>query len=226
LGGTFLKLFLDSANLEHIKQAADMGFISGVTTNPSLAAKENVGLMGDYKSLILEIASIVDGPISVEVTAPDFQGMLDQAFDIAKWHKNVVVKLPSTIDGFKAMASVAREGIPINQTLCFSVNQAILGAQSGATFVSPFVGRLDDGGHDGMNVVADIVDVFGFYDISTKVLAASIRSTLHCLNAAKVGADVATVPYDVLMQMAHHPLTDSGATKFLEDWEKVKGQKK
>ena len=117
-----------------------MGFISGVTTNPSLAAKENVGLMGDYKSLILEIATMVDGPISVEVTAPDFQGMLDQAFDIAKWHKNVVVKLPSTIDGFKAMARVAGEGIPVNQTLCFSVNQAILGAQAGVAYVSPFVG--------------------------------------------------------------------------------------
>tara|TARA_Y100000590_G_scaffold470743_1_gene669139 strand:+ start:8051 stop:8716 length:666 start_codon:yes stop_codon:yes gene_type:complete len=221
-----LKLFLDSANLDNIREASDMGFISGVTTNPSLAAKENVGLMGDYKSLILEIATMVDGPISVEVTAPDFQGMLDQAFDIAKWHKNVVVKLPSTIDGFKAMARVAGEGIPVNQTLCFSVNQAILGAQAGVAYVSPFVGRLDDGGHDGMNVVEDIVDVFGFYDISTKVLAASIRSTLHCLNAAKVGADVATVPFDVLMQMAHHPLTDAGAIKFLDDWKKVENSKK
>jgi transaldolase len=226
LGGAHLKLFLDSANLEHIKQASSMGFISGVTTNPSLAAKENVGLMGDYKSLILEIASIVDGPISVEVTAPDFQGMIDQSYDIAKWHKNVIVKLPSTIDGFKAMSNVAQQGIPINQTLCFSVNQAILGAQSGVTYVSTFVGRLDDGGHDGMNVVADIVDIFGFYDISTKVLAASIRSTLHCLTAAKAGADVATVPFDILMQMAHHPLTDAGALKFLEDWKNVEKPKK
>jgi len=155
------------------------------------------------------------------VTAPDFGGMITQAKLIAPWHRNVVVKLPSTLDGFKAMAVVVNEGIPVNQTLCFSLNQALIGAQIGATYVSPFVGRLDDEGHYGMGVVEEIVDAFNIHGISTQVLAASIRGPLHCVEAAKAGAHIATIPFKVLMQMTHHPLTDVGAVKFLEDWGKA-----
>ena len=218
-----MKLFLDTANLDEIREAAGMGFISGVTTNPSLAAKERIGDLEAYRAVVMEIAAIVDGPISVEVTAPDTDGMIEQARAIAPWHPNVVVKLPSTLEGFRAMGVVTREGIHVNQTLCFSVNQASLGAQTGASYVSPFVGRLDDEGHHGMALVGDIVDIFDRYDIPTQVLAASIRHPLHCVEAAQVGAHIATVPFKVLMQMAHHPLTDIGAARFLEDWERASG---
>jgi len=213
-----MKLFLDTANLDEIRKAAEFGFISGVTTNPSLVAKERVGDLEGYKAVVLEIAALVDGPISVEVTAPDTDGMIAQARAIAPWHPNVVVKLPSTLEGFRAMGMVTREGISVNQTLCFSLNQAILGAQAGADYVSPFVGRLDDEGHHGMALVGDIVDVFDRYDIPTQVLAASIRHPMHCVEAAQMGAHIATMPFKVLMQMAHHPLTDIGAARFLEDW--------
>ena len=194
------------------------GVISGVTTNPSLAAKEGIGELHYYKQTIQEIARIVDGPISAEVVSTDYEGMLLEARDIATWAPNVVAKIPSTAVGFEAIATLSREGIRINQTLCFSVNQALLGARAGSSFVSPFVGRLDDEGHDGMQVVADIVGVFNRYDIRTKVLAASIRHPLHCVTAAKVGAHIATIPYKVLTQMAHHPLTDVGVSRFSEDW--------
>jgi transaldolase len=163
---------------------------------------------------------LVDGPISAEVLAADYEGMVVEAREIAAWAPNVVAKIPSTVEGFEAMSTLSQEGIRINQTLCFSVNQAILGARAGATFVSPFVGRLDDAGHDGMQVVADIVEIFNRYQISTKVLAASIRHPMHCVAAAQAGAHVATIPLKVLIQMAHHPLTDAGMARFSEDWKR------
>ncbi|MBI4233537.1 MAG: fructose-6-phosphate aldolase [Chloroflexi bacterium] len=216
-----MQLFLDTANLEEVRGAARLGVLSGVTTNPSLAAKEGIGDMERYKSAVLEIAELVNGPVSVEVASLETAGMIQQGRDIARWHPNVVVKLPSTLQGIEAMAVVAREGIRVNQTLCFSVNQALLGAQLGAFFVSPFVGRLDDEGHDGMQVVEDIVGIFRTYRIPTKVLAASLRHPLHVVAAAKAGADIATLPFKVLMQMAHHPLTEVGAARFAEDWRKA-----
>ena len=216
-----MHLFLDTANLDEVRQGADLGVISGVTTNPSLAAKEGIGDLENYKTSILEITRLIDGPISVEVTAEEAAAMIDQARDITTWHPNVVVKLPSTMEGFKAMAVIARDGIGINQTLCFSVNQALLGAQIGVMYVSPFVGRLDDEGHDGMQLVADLVDIFHRYSIPTQVLAASIRHPLHCVQAAKAGAHAATMPFRVLTQMTHHPLTDAGSTIFTRDWQKA-----
>ena len=216
-----MELFLDTANLDEIRQALRLGVISGVTTNPSLAAKEGIGEVHDYQQAVQEIARMVDGPISAEVLSSDYEGMILEARGIASWAPNVVAKIPSTLAGFEAIATLSREGIKINQTLCFSVNQALLGAHAGASFVSPFVGRLDDEGHDGMQVVADIVDVFSRYGIGTKVLAASIRHPLHCVAAAKAGAHIATVPFKVLIQMAHHPLTDVGVIRFGEDWKRA-----
>ena len=215
-----MEIFLDTANLDEIHQALRLGVISGVTTNPSLAAKEGIGDLADYREAIQEIARLVDGPISAEVLAADYEGMVVEAREIAAWAPNVVAKIPSTVEGFEAMSTLSQEGIRINQTLCFSVNQAILGARAGATFVSPFVGRLDDAGHDGMQVVADIVEIFNRYQISTKVLAASIRHPMHCVAAAQAGAHVATIPLKVLIQMAHHPLTDAGMARFSEDWKR------
>ena len=216
-----MRLFLDTASIDEIRQAARLGVISGVTTNPSLAAKEGIGDLKEYKAAVLEIASIVDGPISAEVVSLEVEAMLEEASDIASWHPNVMVKLPSTLAGLEAMSMLSKEGVKVNQTLCFSVNQALLGAQAGAYFVSPFVGRLDDEGHDGMEVVADIVKIFHQYNIVTKVLAASIRHPLHCITAAKVGADIASVPFKVLMQMIHHPLTDVGVERFAQDWQRA-----
>jgi transaldolase len=218
-----MRLFLDTANLHEICQAVALGVISGVTTNPSLAAKEGIGDLRTYRAAVLEIAELVDGPISVEVTALDTEGMVTQARDIATWHRNAVVKLPSTLDGFRAMAVVKKESIRVNQTLCFSVTQALLGAQVGVDFVSPFVGRLDDEGHDGMQVVRDIVEVFRRYNLPTKVLAASLRHPMHVVAAAQAGADIATMPFKVLMQMAYHSLTDVGVARFTQDWQKVLG---
>ena len=213
-----MELFLDTANVDEIRQAARYGVIRGVTTNPSLAAKEGIGTAEDYKSAVQEIAHIIDGPISVEVTGTDVEDMITEARDIAGWIPNPWVKVPSIPAGFEAMAALAGDGIRFNQTLCFSVNQALLGARAGATVVSPFVGRLDDIGHDGMELVEDIVSTFRRYDIKTKVMAASIRHPLHCVTAAKAGADIATIPYGVLMQMMKHPLTDAGQSRFLKDW--------
>ena len=171
--------------------------------------------------VVQQIARMVEGPISAEVLGTGVEEMLLEAREIASWAPNVVAKLPSTLKGFEAMAVLSREGIRINQTLCFSVNQALLGAHAGASFVSPFVGRLDDEGHDGMQVVADIVGIFKGYGIKTKVLAASIRHPLHCVAAAKAGAHIATVPFKVLLQMAHHPLTDVGVARFSQDWKRA-----
>lgn len=216
-----MELFLDTANLDEIRQAVRMGVISGVTTNPSLAAKEGVGELRNYRQLVQEIARIVDGPISAEVLSTSYKEMVSEAREIASWAPNVVAKIPSTLTGFEAIATLSREGIKINQTLCFSVNQALLGAKAGATFISLFVGRLDDEGHDGMQVVKDMVDIFQHYHIPAKVLAASIRHPLHCVAAAKAGAHIATIPYKVLIQMAHHPLTDVGVARFAEDWKRA-----
>ncbi len=213
-----MKLFLDTANIDEIRRGASMGVISGVTTNPSLVAKEG---RADLKASLLEIASIVNGPISIEVTAADLEGMLGEAREIATWHPNVVVKIPVTAVGLEAISILSREGVKINMTLTFSVNQALLGALAGATYISPFVGRLDDEGHDGMSMVAEVVQMFRRYSLPTKVLAASIRHPLHVIAAAKAGADIATIPYKVLTQMAHHPLTDVGIARFNEDWQRL-----
>ena len=213
-----MRLFLDTANLDEIRQAAKLGAISGVTTNPSLASKEGIGTLGAYRDAVMRITEILDGPISVEVVSTETEAMMEEGWGISEWHPNVVVKIPSTPGGFEAIATLSKEGVTINQTLCFSVNQALLGAQAGSAYVSPFVGRLDDVGHQGMEVVEDIVDVYEMHDISTQVLAASIRHPLHCVMAAKAGAHVATVTFQVLGQMVRHPLTDQGLSRFTSDW--------
>jgi len=218
-----VKLFLDTANIEEIRQGAQMGVVTGVTTNPSLAAKEGIGRPDAYRLAVQEISDIIDGPISVEVVSQDAAGMIAEGREMAEWIPNPWVKIPSTTDGFEAISVLSKDGINCNQTLCFSVNQAVLGAQAGSTVVSPFVGRLDDIGLEGMDLVSDIVSVFRSYGIKTMVMAASIRHSLHCSLAAKAGADIATVPYGVLRQMAQHPLTDSGVARFLEDWQKAGG---
>ena len=216
-----MKLFLDTANIQEIRDGARLGVISGVTTNPSLASAEGIGNAESYKSAVREISEIVDGPISVEVISLDAQGMIDEGRDIAGWIPDPWVKIPSTVDGFEAISVLSKEGIKINQTLCFSVNQAILGAQAGSTAVSPFIGRLDDIGLEGIDLIKDIVEVYEQHQIETKVLAASIRHTLHCTLAAQAGAHIATIPYKILTQMIDHPLTTTGVTRFKADWEKI-----
>ena len=216
-----MKFFIDTANIQEIRDGARLGVSSGVTTNPSLAATEGIGTAQGYKAAVQEIADLVDGPISIEVVSQDTDGMVAEGREIAEWIPNPWVKIPSTAAGFAAISILARDGIKINQTLCVSTNQALLGAQAGSTVVSPFVGRLDDIGHQGMDMVAEIVSIFQNYDINTLVMAASIRHTLHCTMAAQAGADIATVPYKVLMQMVQHPLTDAGVARFQADWEKA-----
>ena len=216
-----MKLFLDTANIQEIRDGARLGVISGVTTNPSLASAEGIGNAESYKSAVREISEIVDGPISVEGISLDAQGMIDEGRDIAGWIPAPWVKIPSTTDGFEAISVLSKEGIKINQTLCFSVNQAILGAQAGSTAVSPFIGRLDDIGLEGIDLIKDIVEVYEQYKIETKVLAASIRHTLHCTLAAQAGAHIATIPYKILTQMIDHPLTTNGVARFKADWERI-----
>lgn len=213
-----MRIFLDTANVEQIKQGVKMGIVSGVTTNPTLAAKEG---NTDYEALSKEICAIVPGPVSVEVLVEGVKPMIKQARQISTWAPNVVIKIPATAEGLEVTSALAKEGIKVNFTLCFSVNQALLGALAGAAYISPFVGRMDDIGNDGMQVVKDIVDVFKNYKLSTEVIAASIRHPQHCVAAAKAGAHIATVPYNVLMQMIHHPLTDIGVSRFLSDWQRV-----
>ncbi|MDH5696353.1 MAG: fructose-6-phosphate aldolase [Dehalococcoidia bacterium] len=213
-----MRIFLDTANIDQIRQAAKLGIISGVTTNPSLVSKEGVA---DYQAIVQEICSIIPGPISVEVLVEGVEPMIEQAKHIATWAPNIVIKIPATTEGLEVTSALAKENIKVNFTLCFSLNQALLGALAGAAYVSPFVGRLDDVGHNGMEVVKDIVDVFAHYKLSTEVIAASIRHPQHCVAAAKAGAHIATVPYKVLMQMIQHPLTDVGVARFLGDWEGV-----
>jgi len=216
-----MRIFLDTANIEHIRQGVKLGVVTGVTTNPTLVSKEG---HKDYRAVVKEICSIVPGPVSAEVVVEGVPTMLEQARQIAAWAPNVVIKIPATAEGLEVTSALARENIKVNMTLCFSVNQALLAALAGATFVSPFVGRLDDAGHDGMVLVKEIVDVFKQYrDLTTEVLAASIRHPLHCIAAAKAGAHIATVPYSVLLQMIKHPLTDIGIERFLADWESVSG---
>ncbi len=213
-----MRIFLDTANIEQIKQGAKLGVVSGVTTNPSLVSKE---AMTDYKTVIKEICAIIPGPISAEVLVEGVEPMIEQARDISTWAPNVVIKIPATTEGLEVTSALAKENIKVNFTLCFSLNQALLGALAGADYVSPFVGRLDDAGHDGMELVRDIVDVFEYYQLSTEVIAASIRHPQHCVAAAKAGAHIATIPYNVLMQMTRHPLTDIGVARFLTDWQSV-----
>jgi len=211
-----MRIFLDTANIDQIKEAAKMGIISGVTTNPSLMSKEKPS---DYEVAVKEICSIIPGPVSAEVLVEDAEAMVEQGRVISKWAPNVVIKIPSTAAGLEATSTLAKEKIKVNFTLCFSLNQALLGALAGAAYISPFVGRLDDIGHDGMELVRDIVDVFEYYGLATEVIAASIRHPEHCVTAAKAGAHIATVPYNVLMQMIRHPLTDIGIARFLNDWQ-------
>ena len=214
-----MQIFLDTANIDQIKQAASLGIISGVTTNPSLLSREATS---DYETITKKICDIIDGPVSVEVLAEDAEGMIAEARLKASWAPNVNIKIPITPDGLRATSVLSREDIKINMTLCFSANQALLGALAGATYVSIFVGRLDDAGHDGMQVVQDTVDILSNYpELSAEVIAASIRHPLHCTQAALTGADILTVPHNVLMQMIQHPFTDAGIKKFLADWKSV-----
>ena len=213
-----MKLFIDTANINEIREIAEWGILDGVTTNPSLIAKEG----RNFKEVIKEIVQLVDGPISAEVISPRAIEMIQEAEELAAIHKNIVIKIPMTEEGLKAVRVLTQKGIGTNVTLVFSALQALMAAKAGATFVSPFVGRIDDTGHEGMILVKDIVEVFYNHDIATEVLAASIRTPLHVLEAAKAGSDVATVPYNVFKQMVKHPLTDIGIEKFLSDWERVK----
>ena len=214
-----MKFFIDTANVEDIKKANDMGVICGVTTNPSLIAKEG----RVFEEVIAEIASIVDGPISGEVkaTTVDAEGMIAEGREIAKIHPNMVVKIPMTVEGLKATKVLSSEGIPVNVTLIFSANQAILAANAGAAYVSPFLGRLDDISTAGIDLIQDIVQIFDNYGLETEIIAASIRNPLHVTHAARLGCDIATVPYNVIVQMTKHPLTDIGIERFLKDWEGV-----
>ncbi len=210
-----MRFFIDTANVDEIRKAAKMGFISGVTTNPSLVAKEG----RDFNEVIKEITGIVDGPISGEVISLDAEGMIREAREIAKIHPNMVVKIPMTAAGLEAVSVVSKEGIKTNVTLIFSATQALLAARAGATYVSPFLGRLDDISCDGVTLIEDIVEIFGVHGIETQIIAASIRHPMHVLECAKAGADIATVPYKVLMQMIEHPLTKAGIEKFMKDWD-------
>ncbi len=213
-----MRIFLDTANIDQIGQGVKLGVVTGVTTNPTLSAKEG---NTDYEALSKQICAIVPGPVSVEVLVEGVEPMVKQARQISTWAPNVVIKIPATTEGLEVTSTLAKEGIKVNFTLCFSLNQALLGALAGAAYVSPFVGRMDDIGNDGMQVVKDIVDIFKHYQLSTEVIAASIRHPQHCVAAAKAGAHIATVPYGVLMQMIQHPLTDIGNSRFLADWRRI-----
>ena len=212
-----MKFFIDTANVKEIKEANALGLVDGVTTNPSLVAKEG----RDFKDLIKEICTIVDGPISAEAVSLDAEGMIKEARELSKIHKNIVVKIPMTAEGLKAVKVVSKEGIKTNVTLVFSPSQALLAAKAGATYVSPFVGRLDDISHVGMDLIEQILIIFDNYGFETEVIVASIRNPLHVVDAALMGAHVATIPYNVMLQLSKHPLTDIGIKKFLDDWEKV-----
>ncbi|MFP4078545.1 MAG: fructose-6-phosphate aldolase [Candidatus Izemoplasmataceae bacterium] len=217
-----MKLFIDTANIEHIREMASLGIICGATTNPSLIAKEG----RDFKEVIQEITDIVDGPISGEVLSLDAEGMIKEGREIAKIHPNMVVKIPMTEEGLKAVKTLSEENIKTNVTLVFSANQAMFAAISGATYVSPFVGRLDDSLHDGMEVVSDIRTIFDAYGFDTEIISASIRHPKHLRDSALAGAHIATVPYDVLKKAMLHPLTDQGIDRFLADWDKAFGKTK
>jgi transaldolase len=212
-----MKLFLDTANIDEIRQAADWGVICGVTTNPSLAAKEE----DDFTTILPSICELVDGPISAEVLSLDAEGMIREARKLASVHPNVVIKIPITPEGTKAIKALFAEGIRVNTTLVFSANQALLAARAGAAFVSPFIGRLDDIGQTGVHLINDIVEIFDRHGLETEVIAASIRHTQHVPAVALAGAHIATLPFKVLQQMYRHPLTDRGIANFLNDWKKA-----
>lgn len=216
-----MKFFLDTANVGHIREINEMGVICGVTTNPSLIAKEG----RDFNEVIKEITEIVDGPISGEVVSEDAAGMIKEGREIAKIHKNMIVKIPMTGEGLKATKVLTSEGIKTNVTLIFSANQALLAANAGATYVSPFLGRLDDISMTGMDLVRDISEIFSLYGIETKIIAASVRNPIHVLEVARAGADISTVPYELVKQMLKHPLTDQGLEKFKADWAQAFGNK-
>ncbi len=216
-----MKFFLDTANLDEIREIASYGVLDGVTTNPTLVAKE--GEQGSFKELIREICEIVNGPVSAEVVSTDVERMIEEARELARIHPNVVVKMPLTEDGIRATKKVSEEGIRVNVTLVFSPTQALLAAKAGATYVSPFVGRLDDISSTGMELVRDIVTIYKNYGYITEVLVASVRHPIHVVEAAKVGAHIATMPYSVFKQLIKHPLTDIGLERFLSDWKKLKG---
>ncbi|MDR7856973.1 fructose-6-phosphate aldolase [Tissierella sp.] len=213
-----MKLFIDTANIEEIKEINEWGVICGVTTNPSLIAKEG----RDFKEVVKEISDIVDGPISAEVVSLDKDGMLKEARELAKIHPNIIIKIPMTKEGLKAVKVLTEEKVKTNVTLIFSANQALLAARAGATYVSPFVGRLDDVGNEGMDIIEDIYQIFALHGIDTEIIAASIRHPIHVLDAAKAGAHISTIPYKVFVQMLAHPLTDIGIDKFLKDWNSIK----
>lgn len=212
-----MKFFIDTANLDEIKEAVELGLIDGVTTNPSLVAKEGDV---DFKKHIAKICKLVKGDVSAEVTALDTAGMLKEGRELAKIAKNVVIKVPLTLDGLKACRTFRSEGTKVNVTLCFSAAQALLAAKAGASYISPFIGRLDDIAEDGMQLIQDIVQIYGNYGFETEVLAASIRHPMHIVNCALAGADVATIPFKVITQLVKHPLTDKGLEGFLSDWKK------
>lgn len=213
-----MKFFIDTANLDEIKQASEMGLIDGVTTNPSLIAKEG---KIDFKEHIAKICAITPGDVSAEVTSLDTEGMLREGREYAKIASNVVIKCPLTLDGLKATRTLRAEGTKVNVTLCFSAAQALLAAKAGATYISPFIGRLDDIAQDGMQLIRDIVQIYDNYDYETQVLAASIRHPMHIVDCALAGADVATIPFKILSQLVKHPLTDKGLESFLADWKKI-----
>lgn len=213
-----MKIFIDTANLNEIKEAADMGLLNGVTTNPSLVAKEG---HKDFKSMLEKICSIVDGDISAEVVSTDYEGMIKEGRELSKIHKNIVVKVPLIKAGLKATKTFTEEGIKTNVTLCFSASQAVLAAKAGAYLVSPFVGRLDDISMNGMELISQIVQIYSNYDYRTQVLVASVRHPIHFVESCLMGADVCTMPFKVIEQLAKHPLTDMGLEKFLDDWKKL-----
>ncbi|SHJ85268.1 fructose-6-phosphate aldolase [Tepidibacter formicigenes] len=212
-----MKLFIDTANVDEIREINDWGVIEGVTTNPSLIAKEG----RDFKEVVKEITDIVDGPISAEVISLEAKGMIEEALELSKIHPNIVIKIPMIAEGLKAIKELSKKGIKTNVTLVFSANQALLAAKAGATYVSPFVGRLDDIGHEGMNLIREIAEIFDIHGIDTEIISASIRHPEHVKLSALAGAHIATIPYKVFKQMVKHPMTDLGIERFLKDWEGV-----
>jgi transaldolase len=213
-----MKIFLDTANIDSIKKFLDLGIVDGITTNPSLLLKENKDPIDAMKRIV----KLVDGPVSLEIVATEYDNIMEESLKLANYGDNVVVKIPMSSAGLKAINILSKRGIKTNVTLIFSANQALLAAKAGATYVSPFIGRLDDIGHDGLTVISDIVQIFSNYDITTQVLVASIRHPIHVIESAKLGADVVTLPPEILQKMIHHTLTDKGLDIFLADWEKLK----
>ena len=214
-----VKFFIDTANIDQIKDANDMGMVDGVTTNPSLIAKED----GEFKQIIAQICKIVEGPVSAEVISLDYEGMIKEAIDLAGIADNIAVKIPMTIPGLKAVKYLTAEGIKTNVTLVFSALQALMAAKAGATFVSPFVGRLDDLAQEGMGLIEEIAQIYANYDFDAQIIVASVRSPLHVLDSALLGADIATIPYDILKKLASHHMTDKGIDAFMADWKKKNG---